>query len=153
MSVATTFVHGPQRHNSTAITLDVYDSHLVQKLTQSHLDSLNKHVSRSYTRRFRSLHRRVDYCHIPKLFCFVLLLIEHASLFTIRRKESLRKADITHIVSVLRLPFDHDPIEGFRHHVVEVDDVVDDNFLEHFPDSNKFIKEGLDGGGGVLVHW
>lgn len=37
--------------------------------------------------------------------------------------------------------------------VVEVDDVEDENLLEHFPATNQFIQEGLDGGGGVLVHW
>ena len=29
----------------------------------------------------------------------------------------------------------------------------DENIIEHFAGSNAFIQEGLDGGGGVLVHW
>lgn len=74
-------------------------------------------------------------------------------LFSLRRKEALKNANITHVVSALRLPLDNDLFVDFRHHVVEVDDVEDENILEHFPASNAFIQQGLDGGGGVLVHW
>ena len=54
---------------------------------------------------------------------------------------------------MLRLPLDEKLFEGFNHMVVEVDDVDDENLLEHFPATNKFIQDGLDSGGGVLVHW
>ena len=74
-------------------------------------------------------------------------------LFSLRRKDSLKKANITHVVSALRLPLDRDLFTNFKHHVVEVDDVEDENIIEHFAGSNAFIQEGLDGGGGVLVHW
>ncbi|MCJ1452679.1 tyrosine protein phosphatase yvh1 [Mycoblastus sanguinarius] len=74
-------------------------------------------------------------------------------LFSLRRKEALIKANITHVVSALRLPLDNDLFVDFKHHVVEIDDVDDENILEHFAASNAFIQEGLDGGGGVLVHW
>ena len=74
-------------------------------------------------------------------------------LFSLRRKEALNKANITHVVSVLRLPLDNDLFVNYQHHVVEVDDVEDENIVEHFPTSNAFIQQGLDGGGGVLVHW
>lgn len=37
--------------------------------------------------------------------------------------------------------------------VVEVDDVEDDNLLEHFSATNAFIQTALNGGGSVLVHW
>ncbi|KAL1304817.1 hypothetical protein AAFC00_003745 [Neodothiora populina] len=73
-------------------------------------------------------------------------------LFTVRRKAQLQEANITHILSVLRLPLDQELFEGFQHHVVEVDDVDDENLLEHFPETNKFIEDGLTSGGGVLVH-
>jgi len=75
------------------------------------------------------------------------------SLFSLRRKEAVKKANITHVVSALRLPLEEDLFVNFRHHVVEVDDVDDENIMEHFPASNAFIQDGLDAGGGVLVHW
>ena len=74
-------------------------------------------------------------------------------MFTLRRKEALQETGITHVLSVLRLPLDEKLFEGFTHKVVEVDDVDDENLLEHFPDCNAFIQAGLDSGGGVLVHW
>jgi dual specificity phosphatase 12 len=75
-------------------------------------------------------------------------------MFTLRRREALQQANITHVVSVLRSPLDQDLFSPFKKHmVVEVDDVDDENLLEHFPATNQFIKEGLDSGGGVLVHW
>ncbi|KAF2462529.1 dual specificity protein phosphatase 12 [Lindgomyces ingoldianus] len=73
-------------------------------------------------------------------------------LFTLRRREALQQANITHILSVLRLPLDQRLFSPFKHLVVEIDDVEDENLLEHFPTTNKFIQDGLDGGGGVLVH-
>ena len=57
------------------------------------------------------------------------------------------------MLSVLRLPLDDELFANFSHKVVEVDDVEDDNLLEHFPTCNRFIQDGLDAGGGVLVHW
>ncbi|KAF4314544.1 putative dual specificity phosphatase protein [Botryosphaeria dothidea] len=73
-------------------------------------------------------------------------------LFTLRRREALAQANITHVVSVLRLPLDRDLFTPFTQHIVEVDDVDDENLLEHFPQTNRFIQDGLDHGGGVLVH-
>ena len=70
-----------------------------------------------------------------------------------KRQEAIRKAKITHVLSVLRLPLDERLFEQFKHEVIEVDDVEDENLLEHFPRSNEFIQDGLDHGGGVLVHW
>ena len=70
-----------------------------------------------------------------------------------RRKKTLQECGVTHILSVLRLPLDEELFADFAHKVVEVDDVDDDNLLEHFPACNRFIQDGLDAGGGVLVHW
>lgn len=75
------------------------------------------------------------------------------SMFTLRRRDALEQANITHVLSALRLPLDQELFKPFKHMVVEVDDIDDENLLEHFPATNKFIQEGLDGGGGVLVHW
>ncbi|KAF2155614.1 dual specificity protein phosphatase 12 [Myriangium duriaei CBS 260.36] len=73
-------------------------------------------------------------------------------LFTLRRKGSLRECGITHVLSVLRLPLDQDLFEGYKHHVIEVDDVDDENLLQYLPEAIKFIQDGLDSGGAVLVH-
>ena len=51
------------------------------------------------------------------------------------------------------MPLDEKLFSPFKHMVVEVDDVEDEDLLGQFPSTNKFIQEGLDGGGGVLVHW
>ena len=75
------------------------------------------------------------------------------SIFTLRRRDALEHANITHVLSVLRTPLDPDLFAPFEHMVVEVDDVEDENLLEHFPATNRFSREGLDAGGGVLVHW
>jgi len=44
-----------------------------------------------------------------------------------RRKEALKKANITHVVSALRLPLDKDLFVNYKHHIVELDDVGDEN--------------------------
>jgi hypothetical protein len=44
-----------------------------------------------------------------------------------------------------------DAFEG--HLQIPVDDVEDDDLLQYFPSAISFIKEGLQAGGGVLVHW
>lgn len=36
---------------------------------------------------------------------------------------------------------------------IDVDDVEDENLLEFMPAAVKFIKEAIDGGGKVFVHW
>ena len=81
------------------------------------------------------------------------MLTSHVRLFTLRRKQQLDEANITHVLSVLRLPLDQDLFKPFKHLVVEVDDVEDENLLQYFVTTNGFIQEGLDSGGGVLVHW
>ncbi len=63
---------------------------------------------------------------------------------------------MTHVVSALKPPLD--PVSLFhvkqvKHVMIEVDDLEEEDILQHFPVSNAFIQEGLDGGGGVLVHW
>ena len=80
-------------------------------------------------------------------------LTSTSSLFSMRRYAALQKANITHVLSALRLPLDLDLFASYKHMVVELDDVEDENILEHFAASNAFIQEGIDGGGGVLVHW
>lgn len=74
-------------------------------------------------------------------------------MFALRGREALKEAGITHVVSVLRLPLDKALFENYEHKVIEVDDIEDENLLEHFTSSNKFISEALKAGGAVLIHW
>ncbi|KAI9829055.1 MAG: tyrosine protein phosphatase yvh1 [Thelocarpon impressellum] len=73
-------------------------------------------------------------------------------IFSLHRKEALKQAKITHVLSVMRLPLGQDIFAPYKHMVVEVDDVEDENLLQHFNSANTFIHGGLSGGGGVLVH-
>jgi dual specificity phosphatase 12 len=73
--------------------------------------------------------------------------------FTLRAKRALKEANITHILSVLRMNPRDEVFQGYKHMLVDVDDVEDENLLQHFKVTNEFIEEGVVGGGGVLVHW
>ncbi|KAL8769910.1 MAG: hypothetical protein Q9194_005306 [Teloschistes cf. exilis] len=73
-------------------------------------------------------------------------------LFTLKRKGALKTANITHVLSVLTLPLDDALFEGYQHLAIDVDDVEDADIIQHFSVTNAFIREGLEGGGGVLVH-
>jgi dual specificity phosphatase 12 len=54
---------------------------------------------------------------------------------------------------VLRLNPAEETFASYQHLSIAVDDVEDENLLEHLPAAVKFIQAGLDGGGGVFVHW
>jgi dual specificity phosphatase 12 len=59
-------------------------------------------------------------------------------------------------VSVLRYNFEKESAkvwQKYRHCIVQVDDVEDENLLCEFARTGAFIKEALEGGGRVLVHW
>ncbi|KAL2833391.1 protein-tyrosine phosphatase-like protein [Aspergillus cavernicola] len=73
-------------------------------------------------------------------------------IFSLKNKTALSRANITHVLSVLRLQPTDETLLAYQHHRIEVDDVEDENLLEHFPSTIKFIQSGLDAGGGVLVH-
>lgn len=74
-------------------------------------------------------------------------------LFTLKRREALKSANITHVLSVLTLPLDEALFDGYKRLVIDIDDDEGADIIQHFPASNAFIQEGLDSGGGVLVHW
>lgn len=74
-------------------------------------------------------------------------------MISLRNKAALQKANITHVVSVLRMRPDETLTGGFNQLKIEVDDVDDEDILQYFPSANAFIQAGLDAGGGVLVHW
>ncbi|OGE50306.1 hypothetical protein PENARI_c017G11056 [Penicillium arizonense] len=73
-------------------------------------------------------------------------------IFCLKNKAAMSRADISHVLSVLRLNPSEETFEGYEHYSIGVDDTDDDNLLEHFPAAIKFIQAGLDTGGGVLVH-
>ncbi|KAF1810219.1 dual specificity protein phosphatase 12 [Eremomyces bilateralis CBS 781.70] len=73
-------------------------------------------------------------------------------LFTVRRRQTLEEANITHVLSVLRVDTEKELFLPYKHLAIHVDDVDDENLLQYFPATNAFIQEGLNGGGGVLVH-
>lgn len=96
------------------------------------------------------------------------------SLFAPQRKDFLQEQGITHILSAYRpsvepkIPFlqtptdnDKDDDKGqeaskppkFKRMLVEIEDSGIENIIKHFPKSNAFIQDGLNAGGGVLVHW
>lgn len=55
---------------------------------------------------------------------------------------------------MLRYDFkDYKDWQKFKHYSVQVDDVEDENLLGEFAHTAKFIQEGLESGGSVLVHW
>ncbi len=65
----------------------------------------------------------------------------------------LKEAKITHVVSTLRARPNEARLAPYEHLTVDIDDMEDEDFLQHFPVTNRFIQQGLDSGGGVLVHW
>ena len=65
----------------------------------------------------------------------------------------MQDANITHVVTALRLPLEEQLFVNFEHLIVEVDDLDEEDLIPSFPVSNAFIQQGLDRGGGVLVHW
>ncbi|KAL8711633.1 MAG: hypothetical protein Q9220_004043 [cf. Caloplaca sp. 1 TL-2023] len=71
-------------------------------------------------------------------------------LFTLKRKEALKQANITHVLSVLTLPLDDTLFDGYKHLAIDIDDDDDKDIIQHFPASNAFIQEGLDRGGGFM---
>lgn len=56
-------------------------------------------------------------------------------------------------MSVLRWPIEEGLVQPFRHLQIDVDDEDEENLLEFFPTSNRFIEDALQADGNVLVHW
>lgn len=84
----------------------------------------------------------------------LLVLIKKVdSLFALRRREAIKAAAITHVVSVINWRIDEELIRYFRHLQINVEDVEDENLLEYFPVTNQFIEDAIRAGGNVIVHW
>lgn len=57
-------------------------------------------------------------------------------------------------MSALNLPVDNRLFDHCKDRlVIDIDDVEDEDILQHFPESNKFIGNALQDGGKVFVHW
>lgn len=74
------------------------------------------------------------------------------------KKESLQKAAVTHIVSVMKYDFKrYEHLQDFKHLQIDVDDIETENLLENFEKTGAWIKDALKKGdkgkpGVVLVH-
>ncbi|DAA74631.1 TPA_exp: hypothetical protein A8136_3169 [Trichophyton benhamiae CBS 112371] len=75
-------------------------------------------------------------------------------LMALNNKLALERENITHTLTVLRINVDEERFKRFKEHLhIPVDDVDDEDLLQHFPTTNAFIRSGLESGtGGVLVH-
>lgn len=80
-------------------------------------------------------------------------LTEAYRLYALKRHDAIKAAKITHVVSVLRWPIEEQLMQPYKHLQIDVDDDEEENLLEFFPASNRFIGDALDNGGSVLVHW
>ncbi|KAM5469681.1 tyrosine protein phosphatase yvh1 [Microsporum audouinii] len=72
----------------------------------------------------------------------------------LNNKLAIERENITHTVTVLRINVDEERFKPFKKHLhIPVDDVDDEDLLQHFPTTNAFIRSGLESGTeGVLVH-
>jgi dual specificity phosphatase 12 len=73
-------------------------------------------------------------------------------LYALYQTDLIREAGITHVLSVI----DYDPLlqdrfKHLKHYHIRADDDPNQNLLEHFEATNKYIDEGLREGG-VFVH-
>jgi dual specificity phosphatase 12 len=74
-------------------------------------------------------------------------------LYALYQTEEIKAANVTHVVSVINLPLNAELFKPFQHLVIDAEDDEDENLLQYFAESNRFIEEGLEKGGGVFVHW
>jgi dual specificity phosphatase 12 len=74
-------------------------------------------------------------------------------LFTLGKRNALKAANITHILSVLNLQPANDAGTDFTRLRIELEDTEEENILQHFKETNAFIEQGIASEGGVFVHW
>lgn len=64
-----------------------------------------------------------------------------------------KDAGITHILSVLDFDiYEAGAFKQYKHLHIRIDDDPNENLLQHFQESNRFIEQALDDDGGVFVH-
>ena len=70
-----------------------------------------------------------------------------------QKPELFERAGITHIVSVLDFDiYEAGHFQNYQHIHIRLDDDPNENLLQHFEDSNRFIDQALANEGGVFVH-
>lgn len=66
----------------------------------------------------------------------------------------VKAANITHILSIINPSLlDTELLAPFKSFVIPVEDDPNENLLQYFEDSCSFLREGLESGKGVFVHW
>jgi dual specificity phosphatase 12 len=81
------------------------------------------------------------------------LVLTSCSLYALYQTEEIKAANITHVLSVINYPLDPELFKPFQHLAIDVEDDEDENLLQDLAESNRFIEDGLERGGGVFVHW
>jgi dual specificity phosphatase 12 len=70
-----------------------------------------------------------------------------------QKPDLFQQAGITHIVSILDFDiYEAGAFEEYKHIHIRVDDDPNENLLQHFQETNRFIEDALAGEGGVFVH-
>lgn len=73
-------------------------------------------------------------------------------LHALYQTDLFKQAGITHILSVLDFDiYEAGHFKEYTHLHIRIDDHPDENLLQHFNQTNRFIDDGLNGGGGVFV--
>lgn len=67
-----------------------------------------------------------------------------------QKPDLFKQAGITHILSVLDFDiYEAGAFKQYKHLHIRLDDHPDENLLQHFNETNRFIDDALNGGGGV----
>ncbi len=70
-----------------------------------------------------------------------------------QKPDLFKAAGITHILSVLDFDiYEAGAFQQYTHLHIRLDDNPNENLLQHFNETNKFIDDALTAGGGVFVH-
>ncbi|KAI9888806.1 MAG: tyrosine protein phosphatase yvh1 [Vezdaea aestivalis] len=74
------------------------------------------------------------------------------SVLCLRRPQAMEH--ISHVVSVMRekVSSTSDSFRDYHRLHIPINDMTDENLLEHFPACNRFIHSALAGGGSIFVH-
>ena len=152
---------------TTSLSQSLFPPYHLAPAPSSHPSILNPHSDNGLGRQGSSsrqlVYRRVSYeamlpipvpfdKHIPNPFLHKLTIYP-CSLYALHQTEEIKAANVTHVLSVINYALDPDLFRPFRHFAIDIDDVEDENLLQYFAESNRFIEDGLEGGGGVFVHW